>query len=142
MSHLNHEHYSDPTAGIALGNLKKKSGFRVVAIETDSQRKRRKREEAARAARREQEQIAIKRKQAKKLARQNLNIENQARALEKFRIKLTDLQRYVESAYVGEKDAAFMRELQRMKVAANLHLSRYGNLLMDLVGKNEVTGDA
>lgn len=140
MSHLNHEHYHDPTAGIALGNINKK--FRVVQIETDAQRKRRHQEEIAKAHRRESERIAVKRKHQKKLARQNLNIENQARALEKFRIKLTDLQRYVEVAYIGEKDADLMEELKRMKVSANLQLSRYGELLLKMVGRNEVNGGA
>lgn len=140
MSHLNHEHYHDPTAGIALGNINKK--FRVVQIETDAQRKRRHQEEIAKAHRRESERIAVKRKHHKKLVRQNLNIENQARALEKFRIKLTDLQRYVEVAYIGEKDADLMEELKRMKVSANLQLSRYGELLLKMVGRNEVNGGA
>ena len=63
MSHLNHEHYHDPTAGIALGNVNKR--FRVVQIETDAQRKHRKREEAAKAARVEQERIAVKRNRQK-----------------------------------------------------------------------------
>ena len=140
MSHLNHEHYHDPTAGIALGNINKK--FRVVQIETDAQRKRRHQEEAVKAHRRESERIAVKRKHHKKLVRQNLNIENQARALEKFRIKLTDLQRYVEVAYIGEKDADLMEEPKRMKVSANLQLSRYGELLLKMVGRNEVNGGA
>ena len=140
MIHLNHEHYHDPTAGIALGNINKK--FRVVQIETDAQRKRRHQEEAVKAHRRESERIAVKRKHHKKLVRQNLNIENQARALEKFRIKLTDLQRYVEVAYIGEKDADLMEELKRMKVSANLQLSRYGELLLKMVGRNEVNGGA
>ena len=140
MSHLNHEHYHDPTAGIALGNINKK--FRVVQIEIDAQRKRRHQEEIAKAHRRESERIAVKRKHHKKLVRQNLNIENQARALEKFRIKLTDLQRYVEVAYIGEKDADLMEELKRMKVSANLQLSRYGELLLKMVGRNEVNGGA
>ena len=140
MSHLNHEHYHDPTAGIALGNINKK--FRVVQIETDAQRKRRHQEEIAKAHRRESERIAVKRKHHKKLVRQNLNIENQARALEKFHIKLTDLQRYVEVAYIGEKDADLMEELKRMKVSANLQLSLYGELLLKMVGRNEVNGGA
>lgn len=139
MSHLNHEHYHDPTAGIALGNVNK--GFRVVQIETDAQRKHRKREEAAKAARIEQERIAVKRNRQKKLARQNLNIENQARTLEKFRIKLTDLQRYVEAAYIGEKETTFLEELKRTKASVNLLLSRYEGLLMKMVGKNEVTAN-
>ena len=140
MSHLNHEHYYDPTAGIALGNINKK--FRVVQIETETQRKHRKLEEAAKAVRIEQERIAVKRNRQKKLARQNLNIENQARALEKFRIKLTDLQRYVEAAYIGEKDANLMNELKRMKISATLQLSRYGEILMKIVGNNEVNDGA
>ena len=35
-----------------------------------------------------------------------------------------------------------MEELKRMKVSANLQLSRYGELLLKMVGRNEVNGGA
>ena len=120
---LNHEHYHDPTAGLALRN------YRVVKIEPEYRRPKTGRIIAT--------QMQIRQEKLKhKLMQHNFELMQRSAAVIKYGHKLRDIQAFLADAYVGQINKAELATLESIRQNITAMLDRYSTIVLGIAKKN------